>query len=100
EASIRIPLAIRYPGLKDGAASSGKIIEPQVLTVDIAPSILQVCGAPALRNIHGKSFVILIEHGDSSWRKSWFYEYNYEKQFPYTPNVRGVRTDEWKYIHY
>src|SRR5206468_7974258 len=26
--------------------------------------------------------------------------YNYEKQFPYTPNVRGVRTDEWKYIHY
>jgi N-acetylglucosamine-6-sulfatase len=28
------------------------------------------------------------------------YEYNYEKQFPYTPNVRGVRTDEWVYIHY
>jgi N-acetylglucosamine-6-sulfatase len=27
-------------------------------------------------------------------------EYNYEKQFPYTPNVRGVRTDDWKYIHY
>jgi N-acetylglucosamine-6-sulfatase len=26
--------------------------------------------------------------------------YNYEKQFPYTPNVRGVRTDEWKYIRY
>src|SRR5262245_43147405 len=23
-----------------------------------------------------------------------------EKQFPYTPNVRGVRTDEWKYIRY
>ncbi|MCD6304202.1 MAG: DUF4976 domain-containing protein, partial [Planctomycetes bacterium] len=28
------------------------------------------------------------------------YEYNYEKQFPYTPNVRGVRTDRWKYVHY
>jgi N-acetylglucosamine-6-sulfatase len=28
------------------------------------------------------------------------YEYNYERQFPYTPNVRGVRTDEWKYIRY
>ena len=39
--------------------------------------------------------------GDTrGWRKSWFYEYNYEKQFPYTPNVRGVRTEEWKYIHY
>ena len=28
------------------------------------------------------------------------YHYNYEKQFPYTPNVRAVRTDSWKYIHY
>ena len=22
-----------------------------------------------------------------------------EKEFPYTPNVRGVRTDDWKYMH-
>ncbi len=29
-----------------------------------------------------------------------YYEYNFENEFPYTPNVRGVRTDEWKYIHY
>jgi hypothetical protein len=25
---------------------------------------------------------------------------NYEKQFPYTLNVRAVRTDRWKYIRY
>ena len=37
---------------------------------------------------------------DPAWRKSWFYYYNYEKEFPYTPNVRGIRTDEWKYMHY
>ena len=24
----------------------------------------------------------------------------HESQFPYTPNVRGVRTDEWKLIRY
>ena len=28
------------------------------------------------------------------------YEYNFEKEFPYTPNVRGVRTDDWSYMHY
>src|ERR1044071_2008825 len=100
EASIRIPLAIRYPGLSRGAAGSARIIEQQILTLDIAPSILELCGEKPPRNIHGKSFVKLVQHGDSSWRKSWFYEYNYEKQFPYTPNVRGVRTDQWKYIHY
>ena len=42
----------------------------------------------------------LVREGDPDWRKSWFYYYNYEKKFPYTPNVRGVRTDEWKYMHY
>jgi N-acetylglucosamine-6-sulfatase len=71
-----------------------------VLTLDIAPSILDLCNAPALENIDGQSFKDLV-HGDTSdWRKSWYYEYNYEKQFPYTPNVRGVRTDDWKYMHY
>jgi N-acetylglucosamine-6-sulfatase len=41
-----------------------------------------------------------VKSGDPGWRTSWFYYYNYEKEFPYTPNVRGVRTAEWKYVHY
>jgi N-acetylglucosamine-6-sulfatase len=100
EPSIRIPMVIRYPRLKGKAFAPGKVIEQQVLTVDVAPSILELCEQPPLRNIHGKSFVKLVQIADSDWRKSWFYHYNYEKQFPYTPNVRGVRTDQWKYIHY
>jgi N-acetylglucosamine-6-sulfatase len=28
------------------------------------------------------------------------YIYNYERQFPYTPNVRALRTDRWKYVRY
>ena len=76
------------------------MIDAQALTIDVAPSLLELCGAKPLDNIQGKSWVKLIHEGDPAWRKSWFYEYNYEKQFPYTPNVRAVRTDEWKYIHY
>ena len=41
----------------------------------------------------------LVQKDDPQWRTSWFYHYNYEKQFPYTPNLRGVRTDSWKYVH-
>jgi N-acetylglucosamine-6-sulfatase len=82
------------------ATNKPKVIADQVLTIDMAPSILELCGAPIATNIQGKSWVKLVEHGDSAWRKSWFYEYNYEKQFPYTPNVRGVRTETWKYMHY
>lgn len=98
EASIRIPLVVRYPGLTPTAQP--KVIEQQVLTLDMAPSILELCGAPALEGIHGKSWVKLVREGDAAWRKGWFYHYNYEKQFPYTPNVRGVRTESWKYVHY
>jgi N-acetylglucosamine-6-sulfatase len=68
--------------------------------MDMAPSILELCGAPALARIHGRSWVNLVRQGDPAWRRSWFYHYNYEQQFPYTPNVRGVRTESWKYIHY
>lgn len=96
EASLRIPIIARFPGLTQEA----KKVPQQVLTVDMAPSLLELCGAPAQPDLHGKSWVKLVKEGDSAWRKSWFYHYNYEKQFPYTPNVRAVRTDEWKYIHY
>jgi N-acetylglucosamine-6-sulfatase len=93
--SIRVVKVVRFPGLTP--VNAPKVVEQQVLTVDVAPSILELCGAPALQDIHGKSWVKLVQKGDSSWRKSFLYHYNYEKQFPYTPNVRSVRTDTWKY---
>ena len=37
---------------------------------------------------------------DPAWRTEWLYEYNYEKQFPYTPNIRGIRTDRFKFVRY
>jgi N-acetylglucosamine-6-sulfatase len=98
EASIRLPLVVRYPGLT--APDAPKVIDEQVLTVDFAPTILDICGAEPLPRVHGKSWKKLVQIGDPDWRRSWYYEYNYEKQFPYTPNVRGVRTDRWKYIRY
>jgi arylsulfatase A-like enzyme len=95
EPSIRIPIIARGPGLP-----RGRIVKGQVLTLDIAPSVLELCGAPPLANIQGRSWKALANDRDAAWRKAWFYEYNYEKQFPYTPNVRGIRTDEWKFIRY
>lgn len=100
EPSIRVPLIVRYPGLASTQKEKPNVVEKQVLTVDIAPSLVELCGAPPLENIHGKSFVNLTKGSDTDWRQSWFYHYNYEKQFPYTPNVRSVRTDLWKYTHY
>jgi arylsulfatase A-like enzyme len=98
EPSIRVPLVVRYPALTEGAMAN--VIDQQVLTIDFAPSILDICGVAPLAKVHGASWKKLI-HGDATgWRTSWYYEYNYESQFPYTPNVRGVRTDRYKYIRY
>jgi N-acetylglucosamine-6-sulfatase len=97
EASIRIPLVMRYPGLNQGRA---KRVPEQVLTLDIAPTICELTGVPPMPNVHGKSMVDMLNQGDPDWRKAWFYHYNYEKQFPYTPNIRGIRTDRWKLIRY
>jgi N-acetylglucosamine-6-sulfatase len=97
EPSIRIPLIVRYPGL----TTEPRVRTEQVLTVDLAPSVLELCGCAPLTGIQGRSWASLARAGgDPNWRKSWFYEYNYEREFPFTPNVRGVRTKDWKYMRY
>lgn len=98
EPSIRIPLVVRYPGLT--AASRPRVIEQITATIDFAPSILDICKAPPLEKVHGSSWKRLAQGDASGWRKSFYYEYNYEHQFPYTPNVRALRTDQFKYIRY
>ncbi|MBA2115386.1 sulfatase family protein [Bremerella alba] len=95
EMSIRVPLIVRYPEL-----GQGKTVDQQVLTVDMAPTLIDLAGAKPIKSIHGDSWAKLATVGDDDWRKSWLYYYNYEKQFPYTPNVRALRTDRWKFIRY
>lgn len=97
EASLRVPLIVRYPKLTPGGA---KKVPQQVLTVDIAPTLCDLCGAEPMTSIHGASIAGIFDDRAKSWRTSWIYHYNYEKQFPYTPNVLSLRTDRWKYIRY
>jgi len=96
EESIRVPLLVRYPAM----IREPRVVNEMVSNIDVAPSIVDICGARPVRKVHGMSWKNLLLRKARGWRKSWYYEYNYEKEFPYTPNVRGVRTDEWKYIHY
>ncbi len=99
EPSIRIPLVVRYPGLQAG--DEPRVVPNMTLTVDFAPSILEICGASTTAKMHGRSWARLARgEPDPNWRTSFLYHYNYEVQFPYTPNVRAVRTDEWKYVRY
>ncbi|WP_101760013.1 sulfatase [Oceanicoccus sp. KOV_DT_Chl] len=96
EASIRVPLVVRYPK----KITAGSIIERHVLSLDVAPSVMELTLGVDMDNIQGRSWVPLLSNNKAPWRQAWLYEYNYEKQFPYTPNVRGIRQGDWKYIAY
>ncbi len=96
EESLRVPLLVRYPPL----ARSGTVVSNLVLSLDLAPSLVDLAGAKPLRDIAGRSWRPLLEGKRIRWREAFLYEYNFEKQFPYTPNVRGIRTTEWKFIRY
>lgn len=96
EDSLRVPLLVRYPPL----VRPGTVVDNMVLSLDLAPSLIDLCGAQPLKGVQGRSWKPLLEGRRVRWRQAFLYEYNYERQFPYTPNVRAVRTADWKYIRY
>lgn len=96
EASIRVPLVVRYPA----AIKAGTVVSEHVLSLDLAPSVIEMTLAQEMQNVQGLSWLPLVTGESSVWRDAWLYEYNYEVQFPYTPNVRGIRKGDWKYVAY
>lgn len=96
EESIRIPLLVRYPPL----VRSGVRIEEMVLNIDVAPTLLELAGAPIPKTVQGRSFLPLLRGEKVEWRRSWLYEYFQEDWLPGVPTMLGVRTERWKYIRY
>jgi N-acetylglucosamine-6-sulfatase len=96
EESIRDPFLVRYPKL----IKPGTRIEPMVLNIDLAPTMLQLAGEPIPQNIQGKSFLPLLKGDSSGWRTEALFEYIKEKRYPRIPTWNAIRTAQWKYIHY
>ncbi|NBV24266.1 MAG: DUF4976 domain-containing protein [Proteobacteria bacterium] len=123
EASMRVPLLLHCPEL----FLAGTVVTQMVANIDVAPTLLQVGGATTPTNLHGRSFLPIAQapslfsavpapgpagsagklenqnSGQSAgllWRDALFYEYYWERNYPYTPTMHAVRTDRWKYIRY
>ena len=98
EESIRLPLLVRFPPrVKAGAEPTG-----MALTTDLAPTIVELTGAPALPNIDGRSLVPLFSRTPDDWRKSFLIEYTTDIVFPRTLKMGydAVRTERYKFIRY
>ena len=99
EESIRTPLIVRYPTV----AHPGAQINGLVGSVDIAPTVLEIAGAPIGNHIQGRSWVPLLMGDESQARESVFIEfYTYENPFPWLVDMdyKAVRTDRYKLIHW
>ena len=97
EPSIRVPLLVRYPTL----IKPGSHCEKMVINVDLAPTILDLAGVPAVKGLHGRSFKPLLAGEKVDWRKDWYYEYfEYPDTSHNVQKMRGVRTERYKLIHY
>jgi arylsulfatase A-like enzyme len=96
EVSIRVPMVVRYPKrIKPGSVS-----DRMVLNLDIAPTLLDVAGVPIPKELQGRSWVPLFKDPQAEFRKDWLYEYyEYPDSHKVRPH-RGVRTEQWKLMHF
>lgn len=98
EESIRLPLLLRYPPLVQAGAQPSAM----ALTIDLAPTILELAHAPALSGIDGRSLVPLFTRTPADWRTSFLVEYTTDIVFPRTLRMGydAVRTERYKFIRY
>jgi arylsulfatase A-like enzyme len=98
EESMRVPGFIYDPRhiMKEGRTRE------MVLNIDLAPTILQLAGIDVPSGMQGKSLLPLLKDPDKPFREDFFYEHLYRHLDgdQHIERSEGVRTKEWKYIHY
>jgi iduronate 2-sulfatase len=85
EKSLRSPLMIRHPGLKDPGRTSTAVVE----TVDLFPTLTDLCGIKTPAEMDGKSLRPQLENPDSPSAKP---------ARGYWGGGRTLRTDRWRLI--
>jgi arylsulfatase A-like enzyme len=94
--SIRVPLIVYDPRI--AATQRGRSLKELVVSQDVAPSILDLCGIQAPDSMQGRSLRPLLKGEPSTWRNDLFCESLILHQD--YPLMQGVRSNEWKYIRY
>jgi N-acetylglucosamine-6-sulfatase len=96
EASIRVPTMAHCPDL----FQPGTKVDGMALNLDIAPTLLEAAGVAAPAQMHGRSLIPLAQNKASDWRTEFIYEYYWERDYPQTPTVVGLRTDRYSFMQY
>jgi arylsulfatase A-like enzyme len=98
EESLRVPGFIFDPRhIKKGART-----REMVLNIDLAPTIIELAGIKIPLQMQGQSLLTLLENPEKPFREDFFYEHLYRhlEGYQHIERSEGLRTKEWKYIHY
>ncbi len=96
EPSIRVPFIAHCPELFAGGQRRAQM----VLNVDLCPTFLEAAGVAIPDTVQGKSFYPILTDAQAPGRDAFVYTYFWERDFPQTPTVLGVRTDRYKLMRF
>jgi N-acetylglucosamine-6-sulfatase len=98
EEAIRIPLLMRHPKL----IAAGTMRRQTVLSLDIAPTLLELGGAAVPAGLHGKSLAPLLKDDLPDIRRSFLIERFSDQVFRRVADMgyQAIRSARWKYIRY
>ena len=93
DAGIQVPFLVSWPG----HIEPGTMTEAMVSWIDILPTLIEIAGGDAGRDIDGQSFAKVLKDPDASHRNRIFTIHDNDGRANVYP-IRSVRTDRWKYI--
>jgi N-acetylglucosamine-6-sulfatase len=99
EEAIKNPLLVRYPRL----AKAGSRPEGFAMSIDLAPTVLNVANIEIPKHVQGLSLVPLLTGEAKSVRDVAYMEYySHENPMPWTANLdyRIIRKGKYKYIRW
>jgi choline-sulfatase len=87
EDSVRVPLIVSVPWMKNSKAESKKVVE----LIDLYPTLADICGLKPPADLPGTSLRPLIENSDSTgWKEKSAYTVSHQKG-------ESLRTARWRY---
>lgn len=97
EQPIHVPWMIRAPGMQ----GRGTVTDEWVVSIDNAPTVLDLCGLPVPAEMQGRSIAPMLRGESPTARERSLYYHYYEFGPPHwvAPHY-GIRTERYKLIHY
>jgi arylsulfatase A-like enzyme/Tfp pilus assembly protein PilF len=95
DATTHVPMIVKMPATKESAPGKGKVVEGQVRTTDLLPTVVDLLGIAVPASLDGEPLQRLM--GGEGASRTAFGETDYPLRFGWAP-LRSVRDGGFKFI--